>query len=285
MLISLSIFAPNLIIKVTMAKVEKFSETDIPYGILEQFGMTEEMVEDLPLPVMNDLLAGKLTPVIALKIKKKKEEELEEIMTYARFCLLREDDGSVDVQFVPVWSYNNLEGYTDDEKDILLEGKVLIHDVPGKGVCYVQFDNDVNQVMAVPVMILSNNIKNLANAIGLTEEQIKDIHDCKVVEIEGEDDTISIGIDLKAENLGCLRPADGDSSVWREEGKEINLNKYNFGVYGCWIVDDLQNLKYVPEEEYTQEMNDEMQRRGQQNAASAHFEAEEGSDVHIGTRR
>ena len=43
-----------------MAKVEKFSETDIPYGILEQFGMTEEMVEDLPLPVMNDLLAGKL---------------------------------------------------------------------------------------------------------------------------------------------------------------------------------------------------------------------------------
>ena len=60
MLISLSIFAPNLIIKVTMAKVEKFSETDIPYGILEQFGMTEEMVEDLPLPVMNDLLAGKL---------------------------------------------------------------------------------------------------------------------------------------------------------------------------------------------------------------------------------
>ena len=71
LLISLSIFAPNLIIKVTMAKVEKFSETDIPYGILEQFGMTEEMVEDLPLPVMNDLLAGKLTPVIALKIKKK----------------------------------------------------------------------------------------------------------------------------------------------------------------------------------------------------------------------
>ena len=62
-----------------MAKVEKFSETDIPYGILEQFGMTEEMVEDLPLPVMNDLLAGKLTPVIALKIKKKKEEGLEEI--------------------------------------------------------------------------------------------------------------------------------------------------------------------------------------------------------------
>ena len=71
LLISLSIFAPNLIIKVTMAKVEKFSETDIPYGILEQFGMTEEMVEDLLLPVMNDLLAGKLTPVIALKIKKK----------------------------------------------------------------------------------------------------------------------------------------------------------------------------------------------------------------------
>ena len=145
-------------------------------------------------------------------------------MTYARFCLLREEDGTVDVQFVPVWSYNNLEGYTEDEKDILLEGKVLIHDVPGKGVCYVQFDNDVNQVMAVPVMILSNNIKNLANAIGLTEEQIKDIHDCKVVEIEGEDDTISIGIDLKAENLGCLRSVDGDSSVWRDEGKIINLD-------------------------------------------------------------
>lgn len=209
-----------------MAKIEKFSETDIPYGILAQFGMTEEMIEDLPLPVMNNLLAGKLTPVIALKIKKKKEEELEEYMTYARLCLLREEDGSVDVQFVPVWSYNDLDGYTDDERESLLEGKVLIHDVPGKGVCYVQFDNDVNQVMAVPVMILSNNIKNLSNMIGLTEEQIKNIHDCKVIEIEGDGDMISIGIDLKAENLGCLRPADGDASFWREEGREINPYTY-----------------------------------------------------------
>lgn len=269
-----------------MAKIEKFNETDIPYGILGQFGMTQEMIEDLPLPVMKNLLAGKLTPVIALKIRRKIEEEIEEYMTYARFCLVREDNGSVDVQFVPVWSYNNLEGYTDEEKQDLLDGKVMIHDVPGKGVCYIQYDNDVNQVMAVPVMILSNNIKNLANKIGLTEEQVKDIHNCQIVEIDGGGEPVSIGIDLKAEEVGCLRPADGDAELWREEGKEINLNKYNFGVYGCWIVDELQNLKYMPEEEYSQEMLDEMKRRAEQNAASAHFASDgENEGLHIGSRR
>lgn len=269
-----------------MAKIEKFNETDIPYGILEQFGMTQEMIEDLPLDVMNNLLAGRLTPVIALKIKKKKEEEIEEFMTYARFCLSREEDGSVNVQFVPVWSYNNLDGYSEEEKQDLLDGKVLIHDVPGKGVCYVQFDRDVNQVMAVPVMILSNNIKNLAHRIGLSDEQIKDIHNCKVIEITGEVEPVSIGIDLKAEEVGCLRPADGDSAVWREEGRDLNINKYNFGVYGCWMLDELQNLKYIPEEEYSQEMMDEMKRRAEQNAASAHFITEDNNEnVHMGARR
>ena len=268
-----------------MAKIDKFELTDIPYDILGQFGMTQEMVEDLPLPVLKNLLAGKLTPVINLKIKRKVDEELEEIMTQARFCLTKEDDGKVGVQFVPVWSYNNLDGYDEDEKQQLLEGKTLIHDVPDKGVCYVQFDSDVNQVMAVPVIILSNNIKNLAAKIGLTEEQVKDIHNCKVVEFDGGGEPVSIGIDLKSEETGCLRPADGDAAFWREEGKDINLKKYNFGVYGCWIVDELQNLKYMPEEEYSQEMEEEMKRQGEQNAVAAHLAAGDDNTEYHGRKR
>ena len=42
----------------------KFSEEEVPYGILESFGLTREMIGDLPVDVLQAILSGrrKATP-------------------------------------------------------------------------------------------------------------------------------------------------------------------------------------------------------------------------------
>lgn len=55
-----------------MAKIEKFRETDFPYGILAQFWMTEEIIEDFPPTIMNNILLCKHTSIFAHKTKGKR---------------------------------------------------------------------------------------------------------------------------------------------------------------------------------------------------------------------
>ena len=49
-----------------MANYEKFTEQEIPFGILERFGLTQEMVEDLPQSIMQKLLSSRWTPVLPI---------------------------------------------------------------------------------------------------------------------------------------------------------------------------------------------------------------------------
>ena len=48
----------------------------------------------------------------------------------------------------------------------------------------------------------------------------------------------------------------------------ILLDKYTFGVYGCWVMDDDGNLDYVPEEEYTEELWNEQKKSAERNRAA-----------------
>ena len=50
----------------------KFKEDEVPYAILEQFGLTQEMIEDLPADVYTDILNGRLSPVLPISVKDKK---------------------------------------------------------------------------------------------------------------------------------------------------------------------------------------------------------------------
>ena len=42
----------------------KFSENEVPFGILQQYGLTQEMIEDLPLDVLQNIYNGKRSPVL-----------------------------------------------------------------------------------------------------------------------------------------------------------------------------------------------------------------------------
>ena len=77
---------------------------------------------------------------------------------------------------------------------------------------------------------------------------------------------ITFGIDLR-EEYG-IRMANGGLQEWVDQSKDFK-EKYNFGLYGVWKAsEDGKSGVYIPEEEYTDEIRDEMQRAGNRNRAT-----------------
>ena len=45
-----------------------FDEKEMPYGTLERFGLTQEMIEDLPTDIIQNIFNGRLSPVLPVHI-------------------------------------------------------------------------------------------------------------------------------------------------------------------------------------------------------------------------
>ena len=217
-----------------MANYERFTPQEIPYEILERFGLTREMIDDLPQNVMQRLLSARTTPV--LPIITENVEGLK-IRSFARFYLVRLDDGTVDVCFVPQWVDEDLEAFSIDQQEKLKRGEVTVADMKGLGRCFVQFDETIKQVMAVPVKMEINH--QIASA----------------------------GIDLN--EMTGIRIAEGDTLAWKQDAKADSLPKYNFGLFGCWVADDDNVLTYVAEDDYSPELVEEQKRTQTMHAAEA----------------
>ena len=48
--------------------INHFEESEMPYGTLERFGLTHEMVEDLPYDVLQNIYNGRRSPVLPIII-------------------------------------------------------------------------------------------------------------------------------------------------------------------------------------------------------------------------
>ena len=132
---------------------------------------------------------------------------------------------------------------------------------------YIQFDDAIQQVISIPKDIIRQNLNILASEISLSRANYTKLMNGEVIQLGGKKETFSIGIDLN-DNMG-IRISKGSMMAWKEETEVEKLPHYNFGLYGCWLSDDLGNLSYVPEEEYTDEMGAEQLRAGRQRAAAA----------------
>ena len=51
-----------------MNQSQKFTEDDIPYNILNRFGFTREMIEDMPDAIITKLKNGQTTPVLPIQV-------------------------------------------------------------------------------------------------------------------------------------------------------------------------------------------------------------------------
>lgn len=241
---------------------ERFTRQEIPYDVLQKFGLTQMMIDDLPENVTKRFLAGRTTPVLPIITE---NAEGETVQSHARISLVRLNDGNVDVCFAPQWVDEDLQAFNKEQQDKLILGEVIVTDMPGKGRCFIQYDDAISQVMAVPVDLINQNISLLARSFTLSEDAREKLENGGIIELEINQNILSAGIDLN--EITGIRVANGDIYTWQEDAKADRLPKYNFGIYGCWIADDENVLSYVAEDDFTDEINRELARKGSQQAA------------------
>ena len=82
-----------------MNKIDIFSEDEMPYEVLSKYGMTREMIEDLPGMVKNRMLSGRETPSLPFTIVQ--DNNIKTV--FARVMLFHRENGDVGVYFIPVW--------------------------------------------------------------------------------------------------------------------------------------------------------------------------------------
>lgn len=230
--------------------IQRIEENEIPYEELSKFGLTQEMIDDLPEPVMNKLLGGMRTPLLPI-------EQVDRYgvvhKDFARIRLVKVDN-DVRPMFLPVKNQNNLEYFTGEQKEALKSGKVLKVILPSNNSWnYVQLDKATNSIISVKSNLVDYNLSLLANNMGIDQDHVQELENGEVVTLVKDDQKLSVGLDLN-EETGILS-VNGDAQAWQKDRDGIlAFDKYNFGIYGCWTRDDKGMLSYVPEEEYTEEM-------------------------------
>jgi len=248
-------------------KKERIELGELPYEVLEQFSLTQEMIEDLPMHVLDDLCDGRHSPVLPIEVA---DESGERIRSRSRLAFIRKEDGQVDVVFYPALEISPLNDYDAAQQKQLLSGKVIIADAQTadghRSKVFVQVDPDTNQVMSVPTPVIGRNFQVLAEQMHLGTAEVKGLQHGDPLTLIVENELMTVGIDLNART--GIRICRGDEQRWREQGKR-DWDKYTFGVYGCWMMDDDGNLDYVPEEQYTEELWNEQKRAGERNRAAA----------------
>ena len=104
---------------------------------------------------------------------------------------------------------------------------------------------------------------SLLRQFGLTHEMIEDLPMHALDDISNGRPSPVLPVSMEVNEGYSIKSrtrfANGDGEQWRKDGKR-EWDKYTFGIYGCWVMDDDGNLDYVPEEEYTEELWNEQKK-------------------------
>lgn len=201
-------------------KRNSFEESEVPYQTLAKFGLTHEMIEDLPMHALDDISNGHPSPVLPVSME---VNEGYSIKSRTRFALVRMADGNVDVMFYPVLNYAPLDKFTKEQQELLKQGKAVVADVDmpdGAHIkAFVQIDRETNQVMAVPtpVIVIGRNLQVLSDELSLGGVELKTIQNGETLTFVIDEEPVTMGIDLKSDT--GIRFANGDGEQWRKEGK------------------------------------------------------------------
>lgn len=239
-----------------------FNQQDIPYDTLQKFGLTKEMIDDLPEQVMTKLLRGQWTPPLPV-IYKNQDKEL----VGSKACIkLAVEDNKVSVFFAPWWTTEDCEDFSQEQQEALKDGKTIIADTIDNGPSYVQYDVEINQARMAPYEIIKHNIENYGSFFPLTALQTRELLAGNDVTVSNNGEEVTIGIDLSCPT--CILEVRGSHEAWVRQ-HNTTMPKYNFGDKGCWMLDDTGMLMYVREEDYDEAIRNEMMRMGVQHAAAA----------------
>lgn len=242
-----------------------FTEQEMPYHILKEFGLTEEMISDLPQHALLAIQSGHRSPVLPIQIK---TEAGETVHCRTRFCLTRNDDEEVDVIFIPQLIESDLSSFSENQQEQLKAGlavsELMTTSEGHEVMAFHQIDKETSQVLSVPTPVIGRNLQLLADHLHLTSTEFTCLSNGNPLTVSYNDKPLTFGIDLN-ENIG-IRFNMGDEKQWLANPKR-DWDKFNFGLYGCWIMDEDGNLDYMNEENYTDEMWNELKKNGQARSA------------------
>ena len=94
---------------------KKFHRDQYPLKTLAEFGLTKEMIYDLPDFVHEIIESGGQSPLLPIKI----QQPFGYTHAHARFFLINTKEGT-DILFIPKLETVNLDTFTRREKDLLL---------------------------------------------------------------------------------------------------------------------------------------------------------------------
>lgn len=239
----------------------RFSDAEIPSNILLRFGLTQEMIGDLPTHALSQIAEGHCSPVLPIEFT---DEKGNTYKSRTRFSLYRTEDNRVDVLFYPQLQQARLEKFSEENRDKLQSDKAVIDTMTtadGKDIqAFLQIDKGTQQILYVPTPVIGRNLQVIADEFHLSNAELNCLRNGNPLTILSGDDTITVGVDLN-ESTG-IRISAGDERKWSAEVKK-DWEKYNYGCFGCWTMDEEGNLDYTQEEAYTDEMWEEMRRKGE----------------------
>lgn len=237
-----------------------FEPHEVPYGTLNQFGLTQEMIEDLPVDVLEDILDGRPSPVLPVVIPM---EDGDKIQGRTRFSLLRGSNGNPEVLFYPKLNEYQLNAFSEEEQKNLIANKAIIGTIGynnEKGIqSFIQLDSETKQVLSVPTPVIARNLQMIADNAHLVANEIQALKNGQTLTFMDKNQTVTLGIDLTSKS--GLRFSAGDEETWQKESKR-EWDKYTFGAFGCWVMGDDGNLDYVHEDDYTEELWNEQKKLG-----------------------
>ena len=252
---------------------KRFHREEYPFDILSEFGLTEEMVYDLPDYVHDRIESGGKSPLLPITIR----QPFGCTRCYAKFCLVETEDG-IDVLFSPKLKETDLSAFSESERQLLKQGKAIIADIfeetatqdngtsPQKIKAFVQIDRDTNSVVYAPTQIIGRNLMTVSNELDLSDEDLKSFWHGGIVTVQQTDDqgntgTVTVGIDLLSEK-GVVLIA-GDVKRWEKLVRKT-LPEYSFGNDGCWVNRN-GLLSYVPEDSFTPDIIEALERQARAN--------------------
>lgn len=255
---------------------KRFHRDEYPLDILGEFGLTEDMIYDLPDYVHENIEMGGMSPLLPISIK----QPFGCTHCYAKFCLIGVEDG-IDVMFSPKLKEADLSNFLKQDRQLLLEGKTIVSEVEEavlqddgseskkKVKAFVQFDKETNNVVYAPTQIIGRNLQTLTNEFDLSESELQGFWKGELVTTEITDDNedmvnITIGIDLFSEKGVVLVP--GGAAQWNRMVHQ-SMSEYSFGNDGCWV-NRHGLLEYVPEENFTQDILEALERQARQSGLS-----------------
>lgn len=178
-------------------KKEQFEFNELPYPTLARFGLTQEMIEDLPLRILKEIGKGGYSPVLPVRVANENGQVIE---SRSRFAFIRMDSGEVDVVFYPTLKSSPLECYNEEQQKQLLDGKSIIADVAmadGRhSKAFVQIDEETKQVMYVPTPIIARNLKVLAEVMHFGTVEVNGMQHGEPLTVAVDGEPVTVGIDL-----------------------------------------------------------------------------------------